>query len=106
MLPKKCYQRPKSYRRNRRSPVTNPTCYQHRFIQKINIGNIFQVGPIQTTKLSKMSFSTFSPDDEYLDEQLIESFLFETIDDFIEKPLLKKKRSGDKLNDGIFKLID
>ena len=41
-----------------------------------------------------MSLSKFSHVYEYLDNESIESLLFENIDDFIDKPLPKKKRSS------------
>ena len=39
-----------------------------------------------------MSLSKISKSDELLEEEAIESFLFESIDDFVEDPIPKKKR--------------
>ena len=41
-----------------------------------------------------MSFSKFCPSDDYLEEEAIESLLFEKIDDFVEESVPKKKRSS------------
>ena len=41
-----------------------------------------------------MSFSKLLPDDEFLEEQAINSLLFENIEDFVDKPPPKKKRSA------------
>ncbi len=41
-----------------------------------------------------MSLSKFSHEDEFLEEEAIESLLFENIEDFVGKPLSKKKRSA------------
>ncbi len=39
-----------------------------------------------------MSLSKFLENDEYLEQKAIEELLFESIDDFVEEPILKKKR--------------
>ena len=41
-----------------------------------------------------MSFSKILLDDEILEEDAIESLLFENIEDFVDKPIVKKKRSA------------
>ena len=41
-----------------------------------------------------MSFSKFSQSEDYLEEEAIESLLFERFDDFVEEYIPKKKRSS------------
>ena len=41
-----------------------------------------------------MSFSKFNQSDDFLEEEAIESLLFEKIDDFVQQPIPKRKRSS------------
>ena len=41
-----------------------------------------------------MSFSKFNLSEDFLEEEAIESLLFEKIDDFVQQPFPKRKRSS------------